>query len=258
MPDSFFISNERRIFTVTKILEDVISTLNMEAPVRDIRVGLFHSAVLTRNCGLAATLPRDALKQEPPLMKGPGTLLGRTASELVGMTRSESILESAIGMAAVNSLLEIDETSCRNLNARELIAEKGRGKKVAIVGHFPFIPDLRQAVGELQVIEKNPTEGDLPESEAENVIPDADVVGITGTAFTNHTIGPLLALCRSDAFVVVLGDSAPLSPVLFDYGINAVSGTKVVDPDLAIRCVSQGANFRQIKGVLRLTMIRGN
>ena len=30
-----------------KILEDLISALNMEAKVRDIRMGLFHTAVLT-------------------------------------------------------------------------------------------------------------------------------------------------------------------------------------------------------------------
>jgi uncharacterized protein (DUF4213/DUF364 family) len=56
--------------------------------------------------------------------------------------------------------------------------------------------------------------------------------------------------------VVILGDSAPLSPILFDYGIDAVSGTKVMDPDLALRCVSQGANYRQIRGIRQLTMIR--
>jgi uncharacterized protein (DUF4213/DUF364 family) len=243
---------------VTKIFEDVISTLNTEAPVQDIRVGLFHSAVRTRHCGLAATLPRDALKQDPPLMKEPGALLEKSASELARLSRSTSILESAIGMAAINSLLEIDENACRELNARDLIAEKGRDKKVAIVGHFPFIPDLRKQVKELQVIEKNPRKGDLPETEAENVIPESDVVGITGTAFTNHTIGHLLKLCRPKAFVVVLGDSAPLSPVLFEYGIDAVSGTKVLDPDLALRCISQGANYRQIKGILRLTMLRSH
>ena len=241
---------------VTKIIEDVISTLNMEAPVKDIRLGLFHSAVLTRNCGLAATLPRDALQQDPPLMQEPGNLLNKSASDLVRMTRSTSILESVVGMATLNSLLDVDETFCRNLNARELIAEKGQGKKVVIVGHFPFIPDLRKLVKELLVIEKNPQKGDLPESETENVIPEADVVGITGTAFTNHTIEHLLELCRPEAFVIVLGDSAPLSPVLFDYGIDAVSGTKVLDTDLAMRCVSQGANYRQIKGVRKLTMIR--
>ena len=56
--------------------------------------------------------------------------------------------------------------------------------------------------------------------------------------------------------MVVLGDSVPLSPVLFDYGVDAVSGTEVIDPTLALRCVSEGANFRQVKGVRRLTMMR--
>ena len=55
-----------------KILGDLLSTLNTEASVRDIRQGLFHTAVMTRNCGLAATLPRDALQQEQPLVKEPG------------------------------------------------------------------------------------------------------------------------------------------------------------------------------------------
>jgi len=127
---------------------------------------------------------------------------------------------------------------------------------VAIVGHFPFVPELRKAVRELWVIEKNPVEGDLPEVEAEDFIPVADVIGITGTAITNHTIEHLLSLCRPDAYVVILGDSSPLSPILFDYGIDAVSGTTVVDPDLALRCVSQGANYRQIRGIRQLTMIK--
>ena len=33
-------------------------------------------------------------------------------------------------------------------------------------------------------------------------------------------------------------------------------GTKVTDPELALRGISQGANYRQIKGVERLTMVR--
>ena len=85
---------------------------------------------------------------------------------------------------------------------------------------------------------------------------NADVVGVTGTSFTNHTIEQLLKLCRTKAYVAILGDSAPLSPILFDYGINAISGTKVIDPDLALRCVSEGANYRQIKGARQLTMLK--
>jgi hypothetical protein len=60
-----------------KILENLLSTLNTETDVRDIRQGLFHTAVMTRNCGLAATLPKDALKQEQPFVKEPGFLLIR-------------------------------------------------------------------------------------------------------------------------------------------------------------------------------------
>ena len=239
-----------------KVLEDLISVLNTEAKVRDIRMGLFHTAVLTRNCGLAATLPRDALRQEQPSVKEPGCLFEKGTLELARMAYSESLLEAAIGMATINSLLEVNDEQCLELNASKLIAEKGKGKKVAIVGHFPFIPKLREIVKELWVIEKNPREGDFAEGEAENLVPQADVVGITGTAFTNHTIEKLLKLCSPETYVVILGDTAPLSPVLFDYGIDAISGTKVIDPEMALRCVSEGATYRQIKGIRQLTMTR--
>jgi uncharacterized protein (DUF4213/DUF364 family) len=239
-----------------KILDHVISTLDLNTSVRDIRQGIFHTGVLSRHCGLAATLPKDALRQEPPMVKEPGYLLDRTPEELIQMAYSESILEASIGMAAVNSLLDVDENSCVELNAADLIMEKGEGKRVAIVGHFPFLGKVRKKAKELWVIEKNPKEGDFREADADHLIPRADVVGVTGSAFTNHTIEHLLDLCSSGAYVVVLGDTTPLSPILFDYGVNAVSGTMVVDPTLALRCVSEGANFRQIKGTRRLSMIK--
>jgi len=239
-----------------RILDDLMSILNFEALVKDIRQGVFHTGVLTRNCGLAATLPRDALRQEPPMVKEPGFLLDKRPLELAQLAYSQSILEAAIGMATINSLIEIDGGSCIELNAAELIVEKGKGKRIAIVGHFPFIPRVRETAKQLWVIEKNPREGDFIEADAGNLIPRADVIGITGTAFTNHTIEHLLELCNPRAYVIVLGDTAPLSQVLFDYGVNAVSGTMVVDHTLALRCVSEGANFRQIKGTRRLTMMR--
>lgn len=162
-----------------KIIDDLISALNFDASVKDIRQGVFHTGVLTRYCGLAATLPRDALKQEGPLVKEPGFLLDKT-----------------------------------------------------------------------------PRDGDFNETEADRFIPLADVVALTGTSLTNHTLPHLLELCNPEAFVIMLGDTVPLSPVLFDYGVHALSGTRVIDADLALRCVSQGANFRQIKGTKKLTMTR--
>ena len=241
---------------MTTLLDALISSLDLDGEIRDIRQGVFHTAVQSRFCGLAATLSRDALQQDPPLVRNPGKLLQKTPGELVQMAHSDSILEAAIGMATINSLLFIDEEICTEINARELIVQKGKDKRVAIVGHFPFIPLLRGIVETLWVIEKNPREGDLTEAEAEKFLPQAEVVAITGTAITNHTMDRLLEICDPKAYVIVLGDTAPLSPVLFDFNIDAVAGTKVIDSELAMRYVSQGANFRQIRGTRRLIMIR--
>jgi uncharacterized protein (DUF4213/DUF364 family) len=239
-----------------KILDDLLSVLDFDTQVRDIRQGVFHTGVLTRNCGLAATLPRDSLRQETPIVREPGSLLDKSPLELARMAYSQKILEAAIGMATINSLLEINMDSCMELNAAELILEKGAGKKISIVGHFPFIPRIRSHAESLWVIEKNPKQGDFGESEADRFIPQSDVVAITGTALTNHTIEHLLGLCRPSAYVILLGDTAPLSPILFDYGVDALSGTKVIHSELALQCISQGANFRQIKGIKRLTMTK--
>ncbi len=239
-----------------RIIDHLISTLDLDAPVRDVRQGVFHTGVLTRNCGLAANLPRDALRQTPPLVKEPGRLLEKTPEELTGMAYSDSILEAAIGMAAINSLIAVDKPDCLELNAADLILEKGEGRRIAVVGHFPFLSRVRRKAKELWVIEKNPWEGDFGEEQAGDLIPQADVVAITGTSLTNHTLEGLLSLCSPSAYVIMLGDTTPLTPVLFDYGLDAVSGTRVVDTSLALCCVSQGANFRQILGTKRLTMFK--
>jgi len=224
--------------------------------VRDVRLGPFQTAVLTGNCGIAATSYDYVSHHEKRPVREAGELLGKDALAVARLVDSSSLLEAAIGMATLNSLLNIDEERCLNLNGRDLLIEKGSGKRLALVGHFPFVPELRQKAKELWVIERRLREGDFSESEAEKLIPQADVVGITGTAFTNHTIEYLLSLRRPGAYVVVLGGTAPLSLVLFDYGVDAVCGTKVVDPELVLRCVSQGATFPQLKGVLRLTLLK--
>jgi len=239
-----------------KILQDLISSLNTETDVLDIRQGVFHTGVLTRSCGLASTLPRDALRQQPPLVKAPGRLLEKNARELADLAFSSSILEAAIGMAAVNSLLDVDMAACRELNARELIMAKGKGKRVAVVGHFPFVSALKKTAKQLWVIEKNPHPDDFSEAETDRLLPHAQLVAITGSAFTTHTIMRLLGLCSPGAYIVVLGDTTPLSTILLDYGIDAVCGTVVSDHNQALRCISQGANFRQIGGTRRLTMIK--
>ncbi len=239
-----------------KILEDLIGSLRGDAPAREVRVGRFWTAVLSRGCGLASTVGPEVHEHGAVYVGEAGRLAGRSALELTGLAQSESTLEAGIGLAAINSLLDVDETHCVELNAAELLIERGRGKKVVLVGHFPFVPALREAAARLWVLELHPRPGDAGAEEAETIVPQADIVAITGSAFINHTIEGLLSLCRPGTLVVVLGPSTPLSPVLFDYGVDVVSGTRVVDVDVALRCLSEGATFRQIRGVRLLTMER--
>jgi uncharacterized protein (DUF4213/DUF364 family) len=184
-----------------------------------------------------------------------GGLTQKTALELVEYARSNSLLEASIGMAAINSLIEVDESKCIEKNAFEILLEKGEGKNVAVVGHFPWIPRLRGKVGNLWVLEQRVRDGDLPAQEAERVLPLCDVVGITGTSFINHTLEGLLSLSKK-AYIVMIGPTTPLSPVLFDHGIDVICGTKVIDPEKLIRFISQGATFKQVAGVRLLTLIK--
>jgi uncharacterized protein (DUF4213/DUF364 family) len=239
-----------------KILDDLIASLDGDAPTREVRIGPFWTAVWSRACGLASTVVPPKHEHGSTLVDTPGRLAATSALDLARLAFSESTLEAGIGLAAINSLVEVDEERCTDLNAGRFLIEHGRSKQVALVGHFPFVPDLREAADELWVIEQEPQQGDVTAEEGETLIGRADIVAITGSAFINHTVGHLLSLCRPESLVMVLGPTAPLSPVLFDYGVDVVSGTRVTDPEQALRCLSEGAIFQQMQGVRLLTMRR--
>ena len=215
----------------------------------DVRVGVHWTAVVVETagrlaCGLAATqMPAE---HEGPTVADAGRLIEHTGIELAGLIRSNNPTEASIGLAAINALLPASPTAWGNVNAGELLADLGAGKRVAVVGHFPFVADLRERVGALSVLELQPRPGDLPASVAAEVVPEADVLAITATTLINHTFDGLMALRRPDALVMLLGPSTPLTPLLFDYGVDLLSGAIVENVDAVLAAVSQGAGFRQI------------
>jgi uncharacterized protein (DUF4213/DUF364 family) len=190
---------------------------------------------------------------------GAGELAQRSARELAVLARSASPMEAALGIATINALLPTCSEQWVSVNAEEVVAQQGMGKRVALVGHFPFVSRLRERVGMLWVLEQQPRADDLPAHAASEVIPQADVLAITGTTLINHTFDALMALRRSEALVLVLGPSTPLSPILFDHGVHILSGAMIEDMDAVMRGVSQGANFRQLHrlGVRLVTMQKG-
>ncbi len=249
--------------TIVTIIDALLDDLDADVPVREVVVGAFWTAVVLdsepRRCGLASVL-RTRCYDENGEIPEAGGLARYTAHELAGWLRSSSLLQSAIGMAAYNALLDVDEDACTEKNAEDLVVERGQGRRVAIVGHFPFVEQVRQTAAACWVLELEPRLGDFSAEWAKDLIPQADVVALTGTSLLNGTFDGLLDLCRDDAFVVVLGPSTPLSPLLLDAGADAVCGTLVTDSDRVVHSVSQGAHFRQIKraGGLRLLTLEKN
>lgn len=240
------------------IIEDLLVSLPTEnAALRDVAVGPFWTVVWTeRGAGLAST-QRDAhTPHGHSLIRWAGDLLDQNAQELAGLLRAKSPMECALGMATVNALLDVDEAALTDRNASEEIMRRGVNKRVVIVGHSPFIAKVRRMVGHLDVLELAPGRDELAPDAAADVIPQADVVAITGTALVNKTFDGLIAHCWPDAFVLVLGPTSPLSPVLFNYGLDLIAGTRVVDPASALSVAGQGAIFRQMRGVRLVTMAR--
>jgi uncharacterized protein (DUF4213/DUF364 family) len=236
-----------------KMLDDVLLSLQAnDFQVKSVHTCVFWTAVVSKHCGLSSTF-RDEGPSHERGVRDVGNLTQKTALELAEYSKSNSLLEASIGMATINSLIDIDESKCTEKNAFEIILEKGEGKNVAIVGHFPWIPKLKGRTKNLWVLEQRLREGDLPAEEADQILPQCDVVGITGTSFINHTLEGLLSLCKG-AYVLLIGPTSPLSPLLFDYGIDAICGSKIIDPDQLIRTISEGATFKEVTGVRLLTL----
>ncbi|MDF1513172.1 MAG: DUF364 domain-containing protein [Anaerolineae bacterium] len=211
----------------------------------------------SRCAGLAASL-QDSSNHHHDAgypVRHAGALLTYPVVELLNLVLSDHMVEVSIGFATLNALLDVDKRLCQELNAFDLIVERGSGYNIAVVGHFPFVPRLKSVAKQLWVLERDPHGDDLPASEAPDILPKADVVAITGTSLANGTFDGLLALCKPGAFIVVLGATTPLSPILLGVGVSAIAGTLVEDPVAVKLAVSQGATFRQIKGKRLVTMM---
>ena len=241
-----------------KVLKALIESLNDDAPVRQVCCGARWNAVVSRTCGLASALPPTCPGTEETIeaSRSEPDWTGCTARELAAWACSENVPEASLGLAAINSLVPVDEGHCVSLNAGEMLAQMGRGRKVAVIGHFPFTPRLAEITAKLWVLELRPRPGDLPADYAAQVLPQADVVAISSTTLLNHTLENILALCRPDSFKLLLGPTTPLSPLLFDFGLEALSGAVVANVPGALQAVRAGLNFPQIKRHCRLVTMR--
>ena len=233
-----------------KLLDHLLAALP-DGEIIDVRIGLHWTAVVVESggairCGLASTLSGGPEHRSAPDVPQAGNLATLSGRELASLAHLERPTLSSLGIAALNALLPRQPETWIDENAETILERQGHGKRVALVGSFPFVHRLRQQVGELLVLEQSPGPGELPSQAASEVLPDADVVAITGMTIVNHTLEELLHLCSPQAFVMVLGPSTPLSRLLFGYGIDLLSGSVVTAIEPVLRIITQGGSFRQM------------
>jgi len=83
--------------------------------------------------------------------------------------------------------------------------------------------------------------------DAEKYLPASDIIAISSTTLINHTLTGLLDLCPEGSIKMLLGPTTPFSDVFFNYGIDIISGSRVMDKTTALKYIREGANFRQLK-----------
>jgi len=139
------------------IFSELLATLPPNPiPVRNVVIGVHWTLVASRHAALASTL-FNCGPHGHSQMRDVGKLIGKSAQELAGWMESDNLLEASVGIAAFNSLVEVDQNRLRqNVNASEVIEQKSRDKNLVIVGHFPFAPRMKSTARNLWIIEKKP------------------------------------------------------------------------------------------------------
>jgi hypothetical protein len=117
-----------------RILQDLLASLPGDVLIRSALVGPRWTVVCSRYCGIAATLASDLHGGVPGY--DVGHLQKKSAPELAELALASNLLEASIGVAAINSMLEVDETLAVEINASEVLASHGRGRTWLWLGVF--------------------------------------------------------------------------------------------------------------------------
>lgn len=236
-----------------QIYDDLVNEIPNDLTVLECMVGASWTLVRSeRGLGIVKTIRGG--KQGSKL----SNIAGMQLKKLAAYSKSWSMLEASLGMAAINSAFnnssqvmditgnQIDKSNDpEKYNAFKILEPNMKDKKVAVIGHFPGIDKLNE-ICELSILERDPQPGDYPDSACEYLLPEQDFVFITGTAFTNKTMPRLLQLSKK-ADIVLVGPSVPISRILFNYGVKLIASFVVIEQELIWKAVQEGKKMNIFK-----------
>lgn len=175
-----------------------------------------------------------------------GGLEGMPVLQAAESVLSWNMEEANEGMAVINAFYNSPENLARHEKKSGQKLPVGgaldgidlKGKTLAMIGHLlghsGIREDLLSQCSEYYVLEREPREGDYPDSACEYILPQCDIVIITGSASMNKTMPRLLELAEN-AEVILTGPSVPMCPELFSLGITRLYGVIIQDVDAMCR-----------------------
>ena len=233
-----------------------------DARVEQIVIGLTWTLCQCRaEQGLGTGLAMSPM-QYTRTLPWAGTLAQRPISDIIGWIKSWNPFEAAIGLAAINSVLNFSSTTVTsgatalttsNLAVFEYFLPRLKNRKVVVIGRYPGLERYQSAL-DMTVLERTSQEGDLPDTACEYLVPEADWVFLTASSLVNKTF-PRLAELASDAVTVLMGPSVPWLKEWADFGIDFLAGVEVCDPDLLSATVAQGGGTRIFDQAVRYRVV---
>jgi len=249
------------LVAIREILGPDLDGLTIERAV----IGLFFTGVKLSN-GIAGacatpikTIPEAVCCPTSAMaMPLPGKLRGRPALDLAKEALGGHGIRRAVGIAAMNALADTcwrcrphPETELRlGIDAFDA-TEIRPGEKVVVVGAFvPFLRELKRRHQPFLVLEQDPATlkpDELPffrpANEASTVVPEADVLLITGTTLINDTLEELLHLAKPAARVTMVGPTVSLLPDAFlRRGADILGTVRITAPDEFLETLAEGGS----------------
>ena len=180
------------------------------------------------------------------------TLEGLSLGAAANAVKSWNLEEASFGLAAANAYYNTPER-LDGLGAAvsmDVFYTDGidlQGRTVGIIGHMHGPKELRENAKAVYTLERDPQEGDYPDSACDLLLPQCDLVLVTGSSLVNKTLPHLLELCEK-ATVILTGPSVPLCPALLDFGIDRIAGMAITDRDsirARVESGSRGSPYRE-------------
>ena len=175
---------------------------------------------------------------------------GGLKTDVFALWTSDNIFEHTLAVAAVNAHWNRYDIEGSTANGLDLI--ENRGERTVVIGRFPGVAERHPGIA---VVEREPRPGEYPESALPDLLPKAAFVAVTASTIVNGSLPGILARCK-EAFVLMIGPSTPLSPALFDLGVDALSGFVARDLDKLAQAVSEGAAVAALRPFGRFVTIR--